>query len=85
METIFELSIASRNPLKSGQGFNLEIPFLNASTISCRNPLKSGQGFNISSQLANNFSILQVVIPLNRVKVSTKTIKETKFEASAES
>ena len=38
-----------------------------------RNPLKSGQGFNLYiTNLQEKNILLKVVIPLNRVKVSTK-------------
>ena len=36
----------SRNPLKSGQGFNPK-ELLTKAKSRCRNPLKSGQGFNM--------------------------------------
>ena len=36
----------SRNPLKSGQGFNEYKMTLEEAERLCRNPLKSGQGFN---------------------------------------
>ena len=37
-----------------------------------RNPLKSGQGFNIKFTANSYVRISKVVIPLNRVKVSTE-------------
>ena len=38
--------LRSRNPLKSGQGFNLNTVALVKLDAYSRNPLKSGQGFN---------------------------------------
>ena len=60
----------SRNPLKSGQGFNKNKNKTNKRSVS-RNPLKSGQGFNPKGVLFQWDLTSQVVIPLNRVKVST--------------
>ena len=65
------MELNCRNPLKSGQGFNLLYTFMPSNGYG-RNPLKSGQGFNIGLYLGKMKGLLwQVVIPLNRVKVST--------------
>ena len=63
------ISQICRNPLKSGQGFN-GVGFNKIVSCKRRNPLKSGQGFN-QEVCFNNIQDNQVVIPLNRVKVST--------------
>ena len=60
-----------RNPLKSGQRFNLLIKIeIIIFLLASRNPLKSGQRFNATLTIIS-ITLNIVVIPLNRVNVST--------------
>ena len=46
MCTIYDDPYECRNPLKSGQGFNVDVVCRECGMVIGRNPLKSGQGFN---------------------------------------
>ncbi len=69
-----KVRILSRNPLKSGQCFQLETPqfyYLWKPLVSqSRNPLKSGQCFQLGNCIRIGVGIIIVAIPSNRVNVS---------------